>query len=295
MGSLLFAFTSYSTQPGHLALTPASSPPSTKSPPIFFQGLNSGDFYQENLKRALRNNASYQADSGARTWGVIVPHHLLAADVIASTLARLAGAKPDRIIILSPDHYLRGKTLFTTTGRDLKTTVGVSGPDRKLVESLRQLPNFAVNDPIFAAEHGIGAILPFVQMLWPKATVTPVLFRSNASARDLQELQNLLAEQVKDPNTLIIESTDFSHYLTAVQASVKDAQTISAISSGRPEEILNLRQPQNCDSLNILYLMKSIARSRTSRFELFIRKNSQDYFKTPLPETTSYLTYFISG
>ena len=74
-----------------------------------------------------------------------------------------------------------------------------------------------------------------------------------------------------------------------------DSQTISAIDSAGTEAILGLKQPQNCDSLNILYLMKSIARDRDSHFNLYIRKNSQDYFGTRLQETTSYLAYFISG
>ena len=202
---LFIAVTIYSP-PTNSALADGGSESGQK---IFFQSLNGEGFYRETLKYAVKKNASVKPLPPGKIWGVIVPHHLLAADIIAETLTRISGLKPDQIVILSPDHYSRGKTFFSTAGRDLKTTVGTSSPNRQLVKALAQLPSFSVNNRIFSAEHGIGSILPFVQVLWPGIKVTPILFRSDAAAGDLKELQKMLAESIASSNILIIESTDF--------------------------------------------------------------------------------------
>lgn len=270
-------------------------PEDTTIAPILFQNQNSSDFYRQTMKQALLHNPASQTIPGNNLWGVIVPHHLLAADITAATLARISTLKPKRIIILSPDHYLRGKTFFTIANRDLKTAVGISAQDKSLIESLQNIPNVKTDNRIFPDEHGVGSVLPFVQLLWPDAEVTPILFRSDATASNMAGLQKLLEGQLINPNTLIIESSDFSHYLRADEANARDSQTIAAIRAAGPEAIIKLEQPQNCDSLNILYLVKSIAQKKASRFTLFIHKNSQDYTNKPLEETTSYLTYFISG
>ena len=56
--------------------------------------------------------------------GLTVPHHLLAADLLAGAFARVQGQDYRRIIILSPDHFSRSRSPFAVTRRDFETALG---------------------------------------------------------------------------------------------------------------------------------------------------------------------------
>src|SRR3974377_897543 len=56
--------------------------------------------------------------------GITVPHHLLAADLIAEAWARVSTQGYNRIIILSPDHYSRSRTAFAVSRRHFQTALG---------------------------------------------------------------------------------------------------------------------------------------------------------------------------
>jgi poly-gamma-glutamate synthesis protein (capsule biosynthesis protein) len=58
---------------------------------------------------------SFPAPPGHHVTGITVPHHLLAADLIARGFRCAAGGNYERIILLSPDHFRRSRQPFATT------------------------------------------------------------------------------------------------------------------------------------------------------------------------------------
>jgi len=74
-----------------------------------------------------------------RITGLTVPHHLLAADLIASAFALASGQAYRRIIILSPDHFSRSRTPFAVSIRNFQTVMGEVRIDAEAVARLRQL------------------------------------------------------------------------------------------------------------------------------------------------------------
>ncbi len=72
--------------------------------------------------------------------GLTVPHHLLAADLLAAAFARVQGQDYRRIIILSPDHFSRSRSPFAVTRRDFETALGRLTTDRQAVDRLLNQP-----------------------------------------------------------------------------------------------------------------------------------------------------------
>ena len=59
-----------------------------------------------------------------RITGLTVPHHLLAADLIAGAFALASGQEYRRVVILSPDHFQRSSTPFAVAIRNFQTVMG---------------------------------------------------------------------------------------------------------------------------------------------------------------------------
>lgn len=261
--------------------------------PIVFQTTKEKGFYTGALNAVP---ADQVVDSNKDVWGVIVPHHLLAADVIARTLKPLSHNEYEHIVILSPDHFSRGKSKITVATAPLTTTVATTQPDTIMIDELLNLPQVEVHNEIYGPEHGIGSVLPFAQVLWPGVRVTPILIRSDAKQQDVLPLITFLQKQLaSNDRTLIIESSDFSHYLTPAVAAQKDQQTLNVLAGDDSEQIWKLEQPENCDSLNILYILKSLQTQQRSRITILENKNSQSYTKEPVEYTTSYITAYLSS
>ena len=68
--------------------------------------------------------------------GITVPHHLLAADLIARGFWAASGSGYDRIILISPDHFDKVAHGFATTRHDLDTVYGSIATDAPAVERL---------------------------------------------------------------------------------------------------------------------------------------------------------------
>jgi AmmeMemoRadiSam system protein B len=226
--------------------------------------------------------------------GLTVPHHLLAADLIADACNRVAGQGYERIIILSPDHYARSRTPFAVARRDFQTVLGPVGIDAAAVAQVLQ--NNAVSaSNLFSHEHGVQALLPFVVHHFPQARIIALAIRNTAKQPDWDALAETLAPLVT-PQTLIIQSTDFSHYLSAAQARSKDQETLRILSGGEPEGVLGLREPEHLDSKAAQYLQLRLQRRIfQARPTVFANRNSQEYTTGPLAKTTSYIVQLYSA
>ena len=102
------------------------------------------------------------------------------------------------------------------------------------------------------------------------------------------EWRHALAPLV-DGDTLIVESTDFSHYLPQHEARRFDQQTLNILASGSLDGIAALLQPQHADSVGALYIQTKLQKALFSAAPLVIaNENSQRYSPDYVQETTSY-------
>ncbi|MGA9755166.1 MAG: AmmeMemoRadiSam system protein B [Desulfobaccales bacterium] len=225
--------------------------------------------------------------------GITVPHHLLAADLIAEAFARISTQGYRRIIILSPDHFSRSRTPFAVARRNFQTVLGPLITDGAAVGQL--LENTSVSPSnLFSHEHGVQALLPFVAHHFPEAKIVALAIRYSATPAQWRALA-LTLTPLLTPDTLIIQSTDFSHYLPAAAARRHDQETLRVLSGGDPEEVMSLCEPAHLDSKGAQYLQLRL-QGEVFRASLTVtaNRNSQAYTTEPLEKTTSYIVQLYS-
>ncbi len=226
--------------------------------------------------------------------GLTVPHHLLAADLLAAAFGRIQGHDYRRIVLLSPDHFSRSQTPFAVTRRDFDTALGRLTTDRAAVGRLLSNP-LVTKSSLFSHEHGVQALLPFIAHYFPQARILPITIRQNSRPADWEALAQTLAPLL-DANTLLVQSTDFSHYLPQPEAKRRDQETLRVLSGGDPQEVLTLTEPGHLDSRGCQYLQLKLQRQVFGASPTVIaNRNSQEYTSEQLQKTTSYIVQLYSA
>lgn len=221
--------------------------------------------------------------------GITVPHHLLARDLIADMFVRLQGQTYDRIVVISPDHFWLGYTTISVADQDFATILGLLKTDYTVVEKLIDVPEVSTAD-FFYREHGVQAELPFIAYFFPHTPIVAIAVKENARQEELDLLINKL-KKVLTKNTLIVQSTDFSHYLPVDVANTKDIETIEVLKGNNPEKVLELTQPDHMDSKAAQYIQSRLQKEFfKSDLTIVAHRNSQYYTDEVVEETTSYIT-----
>ena len=222
--------------------------------------------------------------------GLILPHHLLAADLIARAFACARKGEYRRVVILTPDHFNRGRTPFSVPGRDFLTSLGTVLLDREGAAALLR-NNMVSESNLFSHEHGVQALLPFLVHHFPDALMLPVAIGRDSSPDEWRGLSRSL-EPLVDAGTLLIQSTDFSHYLDREETARRDAESIAVLLSDAPERALFLHQPENIDSRGALFVQMTLQKSLGAAPVLLAHSSSFEYNAVEAEKTggTSYIT-----
>jgi AmmeMemoRadiSam system protein B len=226
--------------------------------------------------------------------GIAVPHHLLAADLIARGFWAASGNSYDRIILLSPDHFNRSHRPLATTRQDIETPFGTIVNDNPATGAL--LSNNALFDEsdLFKQEHGIAALLPFVKHFFPDVRIVPIVVSYSSNRSDWDAAVAML-ERLVDPRTLIVQSTDYSHYLTHQVAVRRDQETLNVIAANDIDTVARLLQPDHMDSKGSQYIqMRLQAGTRKARGTVIANRNSTEYSAIGT-RTTSYIVTVYSS
>ncbi|MEK7073202.1 MAG: AmmeMemoRadiSam system protein B [Patescibacteria group bacterium] len=235
----------------------------------------SSEFYDHAYALAL------PATLPARTQGLILPHYLLAAPLIAGAVSAFL-EPPTRVIIIGPDHLERARASAVVSRASWKTPYGTLMPD----SAAALLPETAAmnDEAVFDVEHSISTLVPFVKKSFPDATVMPVLVNSRLT--DAQEAALADALPV-DERTLVIASVDFSHYQPDRVARFHDRTSRAALSYADPA-LVNDLEIDSPPSLRVF--LRLMQRRGALGMTVLGNKNSAQLAAQPdLPETTSVL------
>lgn len=237
---------------------------------------------------AIENEVDYP-QSSTRLSGIIVPHHLVANHLIARGFRTASGFNYERVIFLLPDHFFKSDTLFATTLRDFETIFGTVETDRESVSKLLEADSSIITSCLFSREHGLQSLLPFFRQYMPDTKIVPIAISLKANRADWNRLAEELAK-IADEKTLIVQSTDFSHYHPHEVARQFDQQVLNVIASGNFDEVAHLNQPDHLDSLGSLYVhMKLQAEIYGAKPVVIASENQQEYATRRIEETTSYM------
>jgi poly-gamma-glutamate synthesis protein (capsule biosynthesis protein) len=229
-----------------------------------------------------------QAPAGTRITGIGTPHHLLAADLIARAFLTTRGGAYDRILVLSPDHFFKGTRPAATTLRSFDTPFGIVATDGAAATSLLQSQEVFAQSDLFDTEHGVTGLMPFVRLLHPEVPVVAVALGIGSTRQEWDAIADAL-KPIVTPRTLIVQSTDYSHYLLPAQARLHDQQTLKVLASGNLDALSSLRQPAHLDSRAANYIQMRLQREVFGASATVIaNRTAFDYVKLVEP-TTSYI------
>ena len=160
---------------------------------------------------------------------LIVPHagFPYSGPIAASAYARLRPARDTirRVVLLGPAHRDWFEGLALPSVDAFRTPLGDIPIDQEAVKALHALPQVTVRDDAHKAEHSLEVHLPFLQRLLPAFSLVPLAV-GEASADEVAEA---LAVVWGGPETVIVISSDLSHYQEYETARSTDSATAEAI------------------------------------------------------------------
>jgi len=194
-----------------------------------------GTFYPEDSAHlrttveTLLLHAPRPAPDRAPPKALIVPHagYRYSGPIAASAYACLAAARTviRRVVLLGPVHRVPVRGLALPGVDALSTPLGVVQVDRDAVEALIDLPQVVTTAAAHAEEHSLEVHLPFLQTVLADFTIVPLAVGDTTPDSVAEVLDRLWG----GPETLIVVSSDLSHYLPAASASREDRATAEAI------------------------------------------------------------------
>ncbi len=215
-----------------------TTPPRTVRPPAA-----AGTFYpaQPNvLQRALRRAfaRAERPPSGAPTpRALIVPHagYVYSGAVAASGYLRLRRAEPtiERVILLGPSHWVPLHGVGVSSADAFATPLGEVTVDDEARRAALALPAVETNDEAHEREHSLEVQLPFLQTVLDDFTLLPLV----VGRADPDDVARIIDSFWDDPGTIVVVSTDLSHYHRYADAVRLDARTAAAIVAGRADAI----------------------------------------------------------
>lgn len=155
---------------------------------------------------------------------------------------KLAGATigsvvvPETVVILGPNHHGRGSAVAVSTS-SWQMPGGTVPCDIELAEALLAAsPQLTANEEAHRHEHSLEVQVPFLQALQPRLSLVPIAVSQIGYDICLEVAAALVtAIQAHDGQTLILASTDMSHYESRRVASVKDHRALDRILALDPE------------------------------------------------------------
>jgi len=168
---------------------------------------------------------------------IVAPHagYIYSGPVAGSAYAPLAArsAEISRVLLLGPSHRVAFRGLAYSAAASFLTPLGAVPVDRAAFDALRDLPQVRQLEAPFEGEHCLEVQLPFLQLVLADFRIVPFLV-GDADAGTVAEVIERLWGGVE---TLIVISSDLSHYLDYASARAIDAETSRAIEALRPEAI----------------------------------------------------------
>jgi MEMO1 family protein len=160
---------------------------------------------------------------------LIAPHagYVYSGPVAASVYALLAPvrARVTRVVLVGPAHRVALNGLALPSARVFATPLGSVEIDSESAARLRGFAEVTVSAEAHALEHSLEVHLPFLQAMLDRFRVVP-LVAGIASAAAVAEVLDALWG---GPETLIVVSSDLSHYLPYDDARTVDRLTAEAI------------------------------------------------------------------
>ncbi len=240
-----------------------------------------GTFYPDDgdalhtMVRKMLDDASRRKQSSSATMpkAIIAPHagYIYSGPIAASVYALLEPFQDtiQRVVLLGPSHRVAFRGLATTSAEGYATPLGNIKIDQAAIALLSDLPQITQLDATHADEHSLEVQLPFLQaILQPGFTLIPLV----VGDANPEEVVTVLERLWGGPETLIVISSDLSHFHDYETATARDLATSRAIEAFTPQKISG---EDACGSRPLNGLL-TIAKQKQLKIKTLDLRNSGD-------------------
>lgn len=172
-----------------------------------------------------------------------------------------------RVVVVGPAHYVALSGVALSRAQAFSTPLGKVPLDRELPEHLEELPGVIYWEEAHVLEHSLEVQLPFLQRVLGSFTLVPILVGHTSA----DQVAAVIDECWAGPETLLLISSDLSHYLPYDDAVATDSDTL--------HRILSLDGPlperRACGARSVDGMLSVAAKRRLSPM-LLDRRNSGD-------------------
>jgi AmmeMemoRadiSam system protein B/AmmeMemoRadiSam system protein A len=224
---------------------------------------------------------------GGRIIGLISPHagYVYSGHVAASGYELLNGRSIGRVIVISPSHLIAFKGVAVYDGQAYQTPLGTIPVDEEFARKLAAVsPSIVLSAEGHETqrqgrtEHALEVQLPFLQRVLGKFKLVPVIM-GDQEYEVCRALGIALAETIRDEGTIIVASSDLSHFHSYNEAVKMDAKVVNAVEDWDHLNLsrnLNRRVWEACGGGPIVAMMIAAERLGANQVKIVRYANSGD-------------------
>lgn len=242
--------------------------------------------YQESFDK-------YKNTEKKKVIALTVSHHFLAKDLIAQSFASINHKNIKNIIIISPDHFNQlnnNKCMANTINHAVwKNPFGLISTNNVFMKKITQ-SKICLDSTNFKIEHGVSTLIPFINYYFPKSKIIPLVLKQSQGKNYFFNLGQDFYQKINPDQTLLVVSSDFSHYVSNIDAQKADQKSIDIIKNQDFNRISDLQN----DCPQCIAFMFGYLKNQKTNFELVYNKNSFDLSDQDQNFVTSYVgSYFV--
>lgn len=228
---------------------------------------------------------------------MLIPHHDITIGRQNSFYKAVSEKiQPSVIVLVSPDHFEKGKKLITVPDKiSFETPQGNMNVNHELIFFLQNDDEIgkyvSVQDDVWPGEHGIYSHTPFLKKYFPDAQFVPILVKSLSTDDEFKIFSKLgaLLSRLLGPDSLLIASVDCSHYQIPSVTAFHDEVTINTFLNYEDPRFAEIDSPE---SVEVLYSFNN-ARNALNPV-LLDHSSTYDYISDDMVVCTShlYMTFY---
>jgi len=196
------------------------------------EAIVEGIFYPEDREKlsdtvltyihSPNSNSSHRQPEAADVFGIIVPHagYNYCGEHTGRAFSRVAGKQVETVLLLGPVHRDPEEGIFLSESEQFLSPLGPVNVNQEINEELLSTSTIIIrNDIPHLEEHSLEVQLPFIQILFPKAAIVPVLM-GTPSPGTIHALARALDVVLPDrlDSTLVIVSGNASTFIEKTRA-----------------------------------------------------------------------------